>query len=500
MKHYDAIIIGGGGGLKLRPISELGLKVAVIEKEDLGGTCLNRGCIPSKMLIHPADLVHEFKNVGKFDLSLGGDEAVLLQADFEAMVQRVTESVMKSSAGIAQAYAKNENVDFYHGHGRFVSNKVVEVESSDKSEKVRITADRIFVGTGSRPSIPPIDGLEGTPYMTSREALRNTKLPKSMTVIGGGYTAMELGYFYSQMGTEVTYLVRSGVLKREDEEIREEFLKAFPGRDNVILGVSPVKIDWSQGGDFEMGGEQENSSKEGALATDLMGKFTVQYAAKYGVLKSIESEALFVVTGVRPNSDDLGLENTSIETDKKGNIVVDEFLQTGAEGVFALGDVIGHYLFRHSVNFQGEYLMKELYGGENGAAEKRNPIVYPAMPHAVFSNPQIGGVGQTEKELEESGVSYVKGVNSYKESAMGGDVLMEDHGLVKLLFERESERLVGAHIVGREASSMIHICIAYLNMGATLTDMLEKTIYIHPAFPEVIRNACRKARKALKPQ
>ena len=453
MKTYDAIIIGGGGGLKLRPISNLGKKIAVIEKEDLGGTCLNRGCIPSKMLIHAADLAEEVKRMHKFNLQVDQN----IQVEWEAMVNRVTQSVTKSSRSIADAYAKNENVDFYHGEAHFIEDKIVEVNGE------QLTAERIFIAVGTRPSIPPIPGLEGTPFMTSREALRNTTQPKRMIVIGGGYIGVELGHFYRALGTETHFLVRSQVLGHEDREIADEFVRAFDD-GNLHLGWSPMQVEY------------KNET------------FKVTAQNKEGETMTLEADALFVATGICPNTDSLKLENTSIKTNEKGYIQVDDHLQTNVPGVYALGDCIGRYFFRHSVNFEGEYLLRTLY--ENPSDE---PINYPPMPHAVFSNPQIAGVGQTEEELKASGADYFVGKNSYQDSAMGGDALQSEYGFCKLLFEKGSHKLLGAHIVGHEASTMIHQLIQAITLEATLEDLLNM-IYIHPALPEIVKNAARKAK------
>lgn len=449
MKHYHAIIIGGGGGLKLRPISNLGHKIAIIEKEDLGGTCLNRGCIPSKMLIHPADLLKELKEYKKYHITLPGEATI----DVMALTKEVTERVSANAKKIAEAYDKNENLDFYPGHARFVSDKVIEVNGE------QITADRIFIATGTRPRIPNIPGLKDTPFWTSREALRPEFVPKSMIVLGGGYIGVELGHFYSATGTEVIFLVRGQFLKHEDETVIERFTTAFSEEHHVMQGVSPKEVTYDG------------------------NEFTV----KLNDGQELRSEALLVATGIQPNSDDLGLENTTIEITDKKFIQTDGQLRTSVEGVYALGDVTGRYFFRHSVNFEGEYLMKSLY--EKPSDEQ---IIYPKMPHAVFTNPQVAGVGKTEQELKEEGVDYAVGLNDYMDSAMGGDVLQNKHGFVKLLFDRTNRKLLGAHIMGPEASSLIHICIAFINLDASLEDMRRDIIYIHPALPEVIRNAARK--------
>lgn len=453
MKTYDLIIIGSGGGSKLRPASELGKKVAIIEKDSLGGTCLNRGCIPSKMLIHAADLAQELKEFKKHNLTVD----ITPKVDWPTLVNRVTNSVSGTSENIAKSYESNPNVDYYHGAASFKSNKVVVVNGEE------LTADKIFISVGTRPAVPDIPGLEGTPYMDSTSALRNTKQPKKLIVIGAGYISTELGYFYGSLGTEVDFVVRSRFLKNEDREVADEFTGVFEQKFSLHMGFSPTKIEY------------------------MNETFTIAIENPEGESKILTADALFVATGITSNADTLTLENTDIQLDDHGYIRTDDHLQTTAEGVYALGDVIGKYFFRHSVNFEGEYLLRTLYG-----APSDEPIVYSPMPHAVFTNPQIAGVGKTEEELKGEGLDYFVGRNDYKDSAMGGDALQSDHGFCKLLFDRTSKKLLGAHIIGAEASNMIHMCIAFMTMNATLDDML-KTIYIHPALPEIVRNAARKA-------
>jgi dihydrolipoamide dehydrogenase len=458
MQKFDLIIIGSGGGTKLRPASDFGKKVAIIEKDALGGTCLNRGCIPSKMLIHSAELVDELNDFKKFNLHLNGK----VEVDFAALTKRVNSSVSNTSKSIEKAYSKNENVTYFHGHARFVGNKVVEVNGE------KMTADKIYIAVGTRPAIPNIEGLKGTPFMTSTEALKAQKQPKSMIVIGGGYIATELGYFYGALGTKVDFVVRSKFLSSVDDEVRKEFTNAFKEKFNCHLRYTTKKVSYDNG----------------IFKVEIRCKDTKE-------TKILQAESLFVATGIKPNSDDLGLENTEIKVSEKGYIEVDDYLQTSVEGVYALGDIIGRYFFRHSVNYEGEYLFNQHY-----LKEKKKKITYPKMPFAVFTNPQIAGVGETEEELINSGVQYFKGTNSYSSSAMGGDALQSEYGFCKLLFESKTRKLLAAHIIGKEASNMIHMLIAFINMGATLDDLLS-TIYIHPALPEIVRNAARKAKLAL---
>lgn len=459
MKQYDVIVIGSGGGAKITsPAARLGLKVACIEKDKLGGTCLNRGCIPSKMLIHPADVASEFAEAKKFDIHHDPSFTV----DFEKLVTRISATVDRDSDGIVAGYTKNPNIDYYKGTAVFVSNKVVQINGEE------LTADKIIVGVGTRPSIPNIEGLEDTPYWTSTEALRATKLPKSMVIVGAGYIAVELGYAYGALGCDVTFMVRSEYLRKMDKDIKAEFSRVFSEKFKTLSKATPTRV-----------------THDGT-------EFTVEYDQN-GQTKTVKAEALLMASGIRSNADTLKLENTNIRKDDKDYIVVDQYLQTSVPGVYALGDCIGRYFFRHSVNFEGEYLFDEVFGRKRG-----KPIAYPPVPYAIFTNPQVGGVGKTEDELIDEGFDYVVGMNPYKKSAMGM-ALLSDHGFCKILIERDSRTILGAHIIGPEASNMIHMIIAFMNKNGTLDDLLNM-IYIHPALPEIVRNAARLAKAELAKQ
>ncbi|TGK44022.1 FAD-dependent oxidoreductase, partial [Leptospira gomenensis] len=324
---------------------------------------------------------------------------------------------------------------------------------------------RIFIAAGARPAIPDIPGLDSVPFMTSREALRRTELPRSMIVIGGGFIALELGFAYSAFGTDVTFLVRDRMLKHEDKEITDEFERIFTQSHNVLLRSKIQKIEYS----------------ENMFFADVIAD---------GKTVRLEAEALLVATGVRANTDLLGLENTEIQTDERGYIRVNEYLETSVPNVYALGDVIGRYFYRHSVNFEGEFLFRTLY-----REKKRVPIEYPPVPHAVFTHPQVAKVGKTEEELILENVDYISVKNPYSASATGM-ARLSDSGFIKLLAEKKTGRVLGAHAIGDEASNVIHLFILLMTMNGTVDDLL-RMIYIHPALPEIARNAARKAKELL---
>ena len=456
MKHYDIVVIGSGGGAKIStPSSKLGYKVALIEKGPLGGTCLNRGCIPSKMLIHAAEVAQVIQEAHRFQVVPKGFEV-----DFSALVHRVSDSIDTESLSINPGIEANPNIDWYAQHARFTGERRLQVGDEE------ITAERIFIAAGARPSIPNIPGLAEVPFITSTEALRLDRFPRKMVVIGAGYIATELAFYFGSLGTEIHMFARSRMLKVEDFEIREEFEKVFSEQHQVYFNTLPGRIRHRD------------------------GRFEVFYEDWQRQSRMIECDQVLVATGVVPNSDLLDLEKTGVEVRRNGFIKVNEYLRTTADNIWAFGDIAGNYLFRHSTNFEGQYLFASVIHQAT-----RDPIDYTGMPHAVFTHPQIAGVGEREEELKERGAQYVKGVHPYSGSAMGM-ALRSNHGFVKLLIEKQTHRILGCHIIGPEASVLVHQVIPLMRLQGKLEDLLYM-IHIHPALSEIVRNAARKARDQL---
>lgn len=457
MNKTDVIVIGSGGGTKIAiPAAQRGLKVALIEEDAFGGTCLNRGCIPSKMLIHPTELAEHARHAHRLGLDVDGE----LRLRFADIMRRIAREVGETSAAVRRRHETHPGITVYKGHAVFASDKVIVVNGE------RLTADTIFIATGSRPERPLIEGLCETPYITSREALQLQEVPPRLLVLGAGYIAVELGGAYRAYGSDVQFLVRSRFLRGLDDDVTAEFERGFLPHHKIHERFTLDKIS-HDGSQFRLNGRYPDGSAD-----------------------VVTGDTLLVAAGVVPETDRLGLENTAIQRDEKGYIRVNDHLQTAVPGVYALGDCVGNYLFRHTVNYEGEYLMRTVFGQAPGPA-----LDYGPVPYAVFATPQIAGVGASENALEREGVDYIVGKATYADSTPGM-ARVSEVGFVKVLVDRATRRVLGAHIVGDEASTMIHLFIAMMKMGGTLDDLLDM-IFIHPALPEVARDAVRDAARQI---
>ncbi len=456
----EVVVIGSGGGAKLAlALQRLGRRVVLVEADRAGGTCLNRGCIPSKMLIHPAGLLQTLREAR--ELHLRG--VASLSLDVEALVDEVQGHIEAESRQLEARLRSAEGLRYLRGTARFAGDRELLVGSR------RLRAAQVVIATGSRPAVPPIPGLDQVPYLTSTDALRRRTPPRRLAVLGGGYIAAELGGAYQGFGSEVTCIVRSTVLRREDPEVVATYRKALP---SGIRWLEHTRIRRVEGNADEVRVVCEGAD---------------------GARIDVEADALLVAVGTTPNSDALGLENTGVRCTDEGFIETDEFLRTAVPGVFAFGDVAGRYLFRHSVNFEAEYWIDS-----QCLAPEPYPIRYPPMPHAVFGHPEIAAVGWTEPEAESRGLPFVVARASYASCAMARARGLHE-GLVKLICERPGGRLRGAHVVGAEASTLLQELTLGVTQGLSVFD-LYRSIYIHPALPEVVRNALRAAWTALDPR
>ena len=449
---FDLMVIGSGSGLEISAeASDRGMSVAVVEEGPFGGTCLNRGCIPSKMLIHCADVVETIKRAHLF-----GIEAHLGKIDWDFIMKRTYQEIDEDAKNIESGYRNAENITVFKGSGRFVADKTLEVNGQ------QITAETILIAAGTRPWAPSIPGLDSTPYITSDEALRLPQQPKRMAIVGGGYIAAELAHFFGSLGTEVTLIHRrSTMLREEDDEIAQRFTQVYQRKLNLLLNSQVTEVETKDGGiSLKVAVEHEGDTHSTVVDTDV----------------------LLLATGRAPNTDLLDVAKTGVEVDDRGYIKTSQYLETNVPGIWALGDIVGKYLLKHSANLEAAYAANNIFHPTH-----QQPVDYRAMPHAVFASPQVASVGLTEELATRMDIDYVSATYNYIDTAYGSSIEDRD-GFVKVLADPETRDILGCHIIGSDASILIQEAANAMRMGLT-TDAITQSIYVHPALPEVVQRA-----------
>jgi len=448
MAHHDVLVVGGGTGNNVAAAAaDAGLDTALVEKGKLGGTCLNRGCNPSKMLIQAANAVAGVHDARKFHV-----DASVEDVDFATIVDEMDEMLGGIADGMEQRYREKEDLTMYKDHAEFVDERTVAVDGQE------VSADKVVVAAGSRPLVPPIDGLDEVDYLTSSEALYLRERPDSMVVLGGGYIAVELGYFFELMGTDVTIVeMEDTLVPREDGDVGAEFTEVAEGRHTVYTGYRATAVE-GDGSQVTVHAESEDGDEVAATADELL-----------------------VALGRRPNTDTLNVEAGGIPTDDQGFVETNEYLETPAENVWAQGDVAGNHLFKHSGDYETDILVDNVIRGE------RRPVDYTAMPHAIFTEPQMAGVGETEEQLQEAGTDYVVGRADLPGTPMGRAMKLE-HGFVKVLAGTDGE-LLGCHVLGHEASVLLHEAVVPMRGGDGHVSDVADTIHAHPTLNKAVESA-----------
>lgn len=443
MKEHDIIVIGSGSGLQVASgWANRGKDVAVIEPGRLGGTCLNRGCIPSKMLIHRADIAESIESSEEFHI-----ESKISSIDYEGMVDEVSQEVLDESKGIENGIESSENHTLYRTKARFEENKKIRLDTGEL-----ITAPKVVIAAGTRPMVPSIEGVENVDYLTSKTALRHDEKMESVTIVGGGYIACEMAHFWNQMGVEVTIVQGPEYLAdAEDQDISKKITEKYSQKMDVNTGSFVQKL---RNEDGDVVAETEDGQE-------------------------FRSEEVLIATGRKPNTDSLELSETDIETDDKGFVKTNDYLETTVEGVYALGDIAGEFLLKHSANHEASVVYKNTLVGNEFKPD------YSAMPHAIFSSPQISGVGKKESEVDEE---YVTAKYGYSDTGMGG--ALKADGFVKVISSTEGD-ILGCHIIGPEASSIIHEVIVAKQNDLGI-EGIKDTVHIHPALNEVVDRAFQK--------
>ncbi|WP_303622115.1 dihydrolipoyl dehydrogenase [Halorubrum sp. CBA1229] len=469
MQEFDFLVIGSGSGLDVaNAMAGRGNSVAVVEEGRLGGTCLNRGCIPSKQLLYHADVMETIEGAGGFEI-----DTEVRDVDFAEIVQKVNEDVAGSSESIRRGLTSSDAHDLFSGTGRFVDDRTVEIFDGDDAGAT-LRADTVLVATGSRPSIPPIDGIEDVDYLTSTEALRLESPPDRLVIVGGGYIAAELGHFFGTFGSDVTIVGRrEHLLPEADAEVGEAFTDRYADRFDVYTGYEAVAADAADG-------EVTVEARPYPEADSVRASGEMVGAPDEAESVTVSGDELLVAAGRRPNTDMLDLDATGVETDERGFVETDEYLRTDAEGVWALGDAVGEYLLKHSANHEAKAVVRNLLGDEP------EPVDYSAMPFAVFASPEVAGVGAREQDLREANVEYATNTYAYDETARGS--AMHADGFVKVLIDLDGE-ILGCHIVGPEASNLIEEVVVAMTAGSETVADIRDAVHIHPALSEVVDRA-----------
>lgn len=452
LTEYDLIIVGAGSGNMLPDESTAHLRVAIVESDRFGGTCLNRGCIPSKMFVYAADVARHAREGGRFGLRTSFDGA-----DWPAIRDRVFGRI-DPIHDQAVAYRRANGIDVHLGSARFVAPKVLEVDGRC------ISAERIVLASGTRPHVPPIDGIELVGALTSDDVMRIEVLPESMLVLGGGVIAAEMGHVFASLGTRITWVHRgSELLEQQDPEVRQRFGRIAATRYDLRLSTRVERL------------EPLDGSASSGLRAHLVGED--------GSHDVVEVERLLVATGRIPNSDLLDVAAGGLEVDEHGHVVTDETYATNVPGVWAFGDSVNHYQLKHVANAESRIVRENLV--RPGSARSTS---LPPVPAAVFTDPQIATVGLTEDAARAAEAPYVSTVREYSSTAYGW--AMEDTtSFVKLLVDPTTHLLIGAHVMGPQASLLIQPLLQAMSLGTTVDRVARDVMYIHPALTEVVENA-----------
>lgn len=454
--NFDVTVIGSGPGGYVAAIrcAQLGFKTAIIERYNtLGGTCLNVGCIPSKALLDSSEHYHK----AKVEFESHGIGVGKLSLDLPRMIERKNEVVAQNVSGIDYLMKKNK-ITVFHGHGSFVDAHTISIDKGEQG-KEQIRTDKVIIATGSKPIVPPAFNYDKKRIITSTEALNITKLPKRMVVIGGGVIGLELGSVYARLGTEVEVVeFLDRIIANMDGDCSKELMRALKK-----LGFK-----------FHLAHKVTSVDRKG------QGVVVAVEPRDGGTAFDIEADYCLVAIGRRPYTEGLGLENAGVKLDDKGRIVVDDHLQTSTPGIYAIGDVIRGPMLAHKAEEEGVFVAETLAG-------QKPHIDYNLIPGVVYTWPEVAGVGQTEEQLKEAGTPYKVGKFPFKalgRARASGDV----DGMAKILAHKETDEILGVHIVGARAADMIAEAVALMEFRASAEDCARMS-HAHPTFTEAIREA-----------
>ena len=447
MKEYDVAVIGNGSGSSVVENALMhGASVALIDIPPIGGTCQNVGCIPSKMLIYPADIIVQSKESKKL-----GIDASINQVDFNNIMDRMREVRRESQEYQKKGIEQVPDLDYYAGKGFFIDDYTLQV-----NDEV-IKAKKIFIGSGARPLIPPIKGIRDVPYLTNESLLDLKKRPDDLVIIGGGYIAVEYAHFFSAMGTKVTILERSNrLIPHEEPEISKILQEELGKRIDIYTEMEVIEVNKTDD-KIEVKGKQRDTDET----------------------KTFLAEQILLATGRKSNADQVKIEQTGVALDDNGYIKVNEYMQTSQSNIWAFGDAIGKEMFKHVAN-------EEAYVAWNNAFhDEKIKMSYHASPHAIFSYPQIASVGLTQRQAEETQGDILVGTARYDQVAKG-QAMRESKGFAKAIVDKKDFRILGFHIIGPFAPIVIQEIITIMQLKGQVGH-IGQSMHIHPALPEIVQ-------------
>jgi len=459
MPHYDLVIIGTGSGNSIPGPEFDDWSIAIVEAGTFGGTCLNVGCIPSKMFEYPAEVADALRGAETL-----GVQGHVDKVDWPAIRDRIFGRIDPIAAS-GKRYREGDecpNITVYTGTGRFTGHKRMTVALADGST-AEVSADRFVIAAGSRAVIPEIPGLDAVAFHTSDTVMRIDAVPRRTLIVGGGYIAAEFGHVFASFGSAVTQVARGDRLLRHlDTDISQRYTEITSARYRVHQRSLVTSVAPAPNGDD-------------AIRAEITGPD--------GHVTTVEADLMLIATGRRPNGDELGVTTTGVQLDADGYVIVDEYQQTAVDGIWALGDASSHHQLKHVANHEARVVAHNL-AHPDALMEADHRFV----PAAVFTHPQIASAGLTAQEAQFRGIPYVAGRRDYGGVAAGW-AREDTTGFCKVLADPNTGLLLGVHIIGPEAATVIQPALTAMRFGIPAHELARGQYWIHPALTEVLENA-----------
>ena len=448
---FDVLIIGAGqAGIPLaHALAKVGKRVALVERAQLGGSCVNFGCTPTKAVISSARIVHKARRAAEFGLKIP-----IVEVDFQAVLERAKRILRESRDGLQKGLKDSDNPKLLHGHAR-IEARQSEMFSIRIDDEV-VTAAQVVLDTGTRSLIPPIDGLSEVNFIHSENWLETSELPRHLAIIGGGYIGLEMGQFYRRMGSRVTVIEESNqVASAEDEDVAQTLQQ--------LLEMDGVEF-------------QLNSKVKQIASLNSGVALTIE---RSDGPHQLEASRVFVATGRKPNTDELGLETVGVKLSDTGIIEANERLETNVKGIWVGGDIRGGPMFTHTSWDDYRVLMSQIAGDGSHTTDR-------IVPYAIFTDPELGRVGTTEHEARKAGKNIQVGRYEMKKNGKAreeGDTA----GFVKVVIDADTKRMLGAAVLAATAAELVHLYVDLMNAGAPYT-VIRDAVHIHPTMAEALQS------------